>query len=77
MTHSYDAFMRGQEIVSGAQRIHDPEMLVERMKSMDPPLNPDSEGFRHYVDAFRMGCAWRRRVRAESDHHVVARAGEY
>jgi aspartyl/asparaginyl-tRNA synthetase len=57
LTHSYDAFMRGQEIVSGAQRVHDPTMLVERMKSMDPPLTPDSEGFRHYVDAFRMGCA--------------------
>lgn len=49
--------MRGQEIVSGAQRIHDPAKLTERMKSMDPPLDPESEGFRHYVNAFRMGCA--------------------
>lgn len=49
--------MRGQEIVSGAQRIHDPAILTERMKGMEPPLDPDSEGFRYYVDAFRMGCA--------------------
>ncbi|MCJ1381433.1 hypothetical protein MMC17_004543 [Xylographa soralifera] len=57
LTHSYDAFMRGQEIVSGAQRIHDPAMLTQRMRSMEPPLDPDSEGFKHYVNAFRMGCA--------------------
>lgn len=25
-------FMRGEEILSGAQRIHDPEFLVERAK---------------------------------------------
>ncbi|MCJ1291044.1 hypothetical protein MMC34_002586 [Xylographa carneopallida] len=57
LTHSYDAFMRGQEIVSGAQRIHDPAMLTQRMRGMEPPLDPDSEGFKHYVNAFRMGCA--------------------
>jgi aspartyl-tRNA synthetase len=26
-TCSYDMFMRGEEILSGAQRIHDPEVL--------------------------------------------------
>ncbi|MCJ1390977.1 hypothetical protein MMC18_003838 [Xylographa bjoerkii] len=57
LTHSYDAFMRGQEIVSGAQRIHDPAILTQRMRSMEPPLDPESEGFKHYVNAFRMGCA--------------------
>lgn len=25
-------FMRGEEIISGAQRIHDPEFLTERAK---------------------------------------------
>jgi len=25
-------FMRGEEIISGAQRIHDPELLAERAK---------------------------------------------
>lgn len=28
--NSYDFFMRGEEITSGAQRIHDPELLIER-----------------------------------------------
>ena len=56
VTHSYDAFVRGQEIVSGAQRIHDPETLMKRMRSMEPPLDPESEGFKHYLDAFRNGC---------------------
>lgn len=31
-SNSYDMFMRGEEILSGAQRIHDPEFLVERAK---------------------------------------------
>lgn len=29
-TNSYDFFMRGEEITSGAQRIHDPELLAKR-----------------------------------------------
>lgn len=31
-SNSYDMFMRGEEIISGAQRIHDPEFLTERAK---------------------------------------------
>lgn len=31
-SNSYDIFMRGEEIMSGAQRIHDPEFLTERAK---------------------------------------------
>ena len=31
-SNSYDMFMRGEEILSGAQRIHDPTFLVERAK---------------------------------------------
>jgi aspartyl/asparaginyl-tRNA synthetase len=31
-TNSYDFFMRGEEITSGAQRIHDPELLAKRAK---------------------------------------------
>ena len=30
--NSYDMFMRGEEILSGAQRIHDYKLLVERAK---------------------------------------------
>ena len=31
-SNSYDMFMRGEEILSGAQRIHDPQLLTERAK---------------------------------------------
>ena len=31
-SNSYDMFMRGEEILSGAQRIHDPNFLTERAK---------------------------------------------
>lgn len=44
--------MRGEEILSGAQRIHDPALLIEKMKSKG--IEPDSMKF--YVDAFKMGC---------------------
>ncbi len=57
LSNSYDFFMRGQEIMSGAQRIHDYNQLCQRMKANDPPLDPLSEGFRHYTDAFKYGCA--------------------
>lgn len=57
VSNSYDFFMRGQEIMSGAQRIHDYNQLCERMRANDPPLDPLSEGFRHYTDAFKYGCA--------------------
>lgn len=45
--------MRGEEILSGAQRVHDPALLCELMgsKGVDP------ESLKDYVDAFRMGCA--------------------
>lgn len=38
-TNSYDFFMRGEEITSGAQRIHDAEMLTERAKKMEIPID--------------------------------------
>ena len=31
-SNSYDMFMRGEEILSGAQRIHDANFLTERAK---------------------------------------------
>lgn len=27
-SNSYDVFIRGEEIISGAQRVHDPELLL-------------------------------------------------
>ncbi|GAA6022132.1 hypothetical protein JCM10207_000772 [Rhodosporidiobolus poonsookiae] len=52
LSNSYDFFMRGEEILSGAQRVHDPELLVERIK--EAGINP--EEMKNYVDAFRLGC---------------------
>jgi nondiscriminating aspartyl-tRNA synthetase len=48
---SFDMLFRGLEIVSGAQRIHDYHMLVDKMKSrgMDP------EKFSFYLQAFKYG----------------------
>ncbi|KAG5497815.1 hypothetical protein GH5_02605 [Leishmania sp. Ghana 2012 LV757] len=52
-TNSYDIFMRGEEISSGAQRIHDPDLLLARAKMLNVDLTPIKE----YVDSFRLG-AW-------------------
>merc|ERR1712142_980995 len=51
-SNSYDMFMRGEEILSGAQRIHDPEFLAERAKVHEIDL----ETIRSYIDSFRYGC---------------------
>ncbi|OWZ53744.1 aspartate-tRNA(Asn) ligase [Cryptococcus neoformans 125.91] len=52
LSNSYDFFMRGEEILSGAQRIHDPTFLVERMK--DVGIDPASMA--GYLDAFKLGA---------------------
>ncbi|CEQ42650.1 SPOSA6832_04502, partial [Sporobolomyces salmonicolor] len=52
LSNSYDFFMRGEEILSGAQRVHDAAMLEQRMR--DSGINP--EDMKPYVDAFRLGC---------------------
>lgn len=51
-SNSYDFFMRGQEILSGAQRIHDAKFLEERMKK----AGIDPQSMKDYVDAFRLGA---------------------
>ncbi|GAQ39276.1 aspartyl-tRNA synthetase Dps1 [Aspergillus piperis CBS 112811] len=53
-SNSYDFFMRGEEIMSGAQRIHDIKELEESMVAKG--LNPNQEGFEDYLSAFRQGC---------------------
>lgn len=52
VSNSYDMFMRGEEIISGAQRIHDPDLLIERAKHH----GIDLEKIKSYIDAFRYGC---------------------
>eukprot|EP00820_Chromera_velia_P021286 Cvel_29834.t1-p1 / transcript=Cvel_29834.t1 / gene=Cvel_29834 / organism=Chromera_velia_CCMP2878 / gene_product=Aspartate--tRNA ligase, cytoplasmic, putative / transcript_product=Aspartate--tRNA ligase, cytoplasmic, putative / location=Cvel_scaffold4157:221-4419(+) / protein_length=360 / sequence_SO=supercontig / SO=protein_coding / is_pseudo=false len=46
--NSYDFFMRGNEIVSGAQRIHEAELLRERAEAKGIAV----ETIKHYIDAF-------------------------
>jgi aspartyl-tRNA synthetase len=55
-SNSYDFFMRGQEIMSGAQRIHNAAYLEKRMREHVTPVDPQSDGLRDYVNAFRYGC---------------------
>ena len=53
-SNSYDLFMRGEEIVSGAQRIHDVELLKVRATAM---LGEEGvASIKDYVDAFRFGA---------------------
>ncbi|KAJ5235344.1 Aspartate--tRNA ligase cytoplasmic [Penicillium citrinum] len=53
-SNSYDFFMRGEEIMSGAQRINNIEELEASMRSKG--LDPTQEGFEDYLNAFRQGC---------------------
>ncbi|WVQ96826.1 aspartate-tRNA(Asn) ligase [Kwoniella sp. CBS 9459] len=52
LSNSYDFFMRGEEILSGAQRIHDPTFLAEQMKKVG--IDPSSMS--GYLDAFKLGA---------------------
>ncbi|KAI9833337.1 MAG: hypothetical protein M1819_003732 [Sarea resinae] len=56
LSNSYDFFMRGQEILSGAQRIHNAEFLKKRMREHETPVDPESPGLKDYVNSFRYGC---------------------
>ena len=47
--NSYDMFMRGEEIISGAQRIHDPVFLTERARVHGVNL----EQIKSYIGSFR------------------------
>uniref|UniRef100_A0A1A9USQ6 Aspartate--tRNA ligase, cytoplasmic n=1 Tax=Glossina austeni TaxID=7395 RepID=A0A1A9USQ6_GLOAU len=51
-SNSYDMFMRGEEILSGAQRIHDAEFLTERAKHHGIDINKIAA----YIESFRFGC---------------------
>ncbi len=50
-TKSFDLLFRGVEIVSGSQRVHDYDMLVEKIKSK----GLDPEKFEFYLQAFKYG----------------------
>lgn len=52
-SNSYDMFMRGEEIMSGAQRVHDPEFLTQRAKEH----GIDTSKIQSYIDAFKYGVS--------------------
>lgn len=51
-THAYDFMLRGAEILSGAQRIHDYTKLAERVAT----LGIDAHTIYHYLNAFKYGA---------------------
>jgi aspartyl/asparaginyl-tRNA synthetase len=51
-TNSYDFFMRGEEITSGAQRIHEPELLTKRAEFFGIEVNTIQD----YIDSFKYGA---------------------
>ena len=50
--NSFDFFIRGEEVLSGGQRIHCPRLLEQRLEEnkIDPASMID------YVNSFRWGC---------------------
>ncbi|EOA16330.1 hypothetical protein CARUB_v10004480mg [Capsella rubella] len=49
---SFDVFLRGEEIISGGQRIHDPELLEKRARE----CGIDVKTLSTYIDSFRYGA---------------------
>merc|ERR1712139_211841 len=52
LANAYDLFVRGEEITSGAQRIHVPDMLNNNAAKIGVDLSP----IQWYVDAFKYGA---------------------
>jgi len=51
-TNSYDVFVRGEEITSGAQRVHDVELLKKRAKECGIP----ESNIKYYLESFKYGA---------------------
>lgn len=52
LSNSYDIYMRGEEVLSGGQRVSDAKLLTERIEALG--ISPDT--MKNYVDAFRCGA---------------------
>ncbi len=52
VTNSFDIFIRGQEICTGGQRIHDIEELERKMQR----LSISAKGMQDYLEGFRLGA---------------------
>lgn len=51
-TNSFDIFIRGQEVCSGGQRIHDADQLRNNMHE----AGMSEDGMEHYLEAFDLGA---------------------
>lgn len=51
-THSFDVFIRGREVCSGGQRIHDAQALRDSLASSGIP----QDELAHYLEAFDLGA---------------------
>jgi aspartyl-tRNA synthetase len=51
-TNSYDAFIRGEEVLSGAQRIHVYDILYSKV--VEKKINPET--LKDYLNAFKLGA---------------------
>ena len=51
-SNSYDIFIRGEEVTSGAQRIHDSDMLLANGARLGVDLAPIND----YVQSFKYGA---------------------
>ncbi|CAD6502090.1 BgTH12-02331 [Blumeria graminis f. sp. triticale] len=51
VTNAYDFMMRGQEILSGGQRLHIPSELEANIRAKG--LDPNQPGIKEYVDVFK------------------------
>jgi aspartyl-tRNA synthetase len=51
LSNSYDFFIRGQEVLSGAQRLHDSQLLEKAIEAKGIP----TKSLQFYIDAFKDG----------------------
>ncbi|KAI1163651.1 aspartyl-tRNA synthetase [Nemania serpens] len=51
VTNAFDMFLRGQELLSGGQRIHDPAELEGRIRAKG--VDPKSAGIKEYLTTFQ------------------------
>ncbi|KAH8166203.1 hypothetical protein CIB48_g2051 [Xylaria polymorpha] len=51
VTNAFDMFIRGQEVLSGGQRIHDPVELEARIRAKG--VDPKSAGIKEYLTTFQ------------------------
>jgi len=51
-TNSYDAFIRGEEVLSGSQRVHSYDMLLSKV--LEKEIKPDT--LKDYLNSFKLGA---------------------